>query len=730
MLRLRGPGRQGRDPQTAATIAEHPSPGKDMTKSQERLIPDVPAPEILAPAGDTTAFLAALAAGADAVYCGLKHFSARMEAENFSTADLARLTELAHSMDRKVYVAMNTLAKPGDLDAAGRLMHRLARDVRPDALITADLAMPALARQAGFQGELHLSTLANVSHQAGLEMLPGLGISRAVLPRELSIDEIKAMARACPQGLTLETFVHGALCFNVSGRCWWSSYMGGKSGLRGRCVQPCRRMYAAKGQRGRVFSCRDLSLDVLVKTLLPLPEVRAWKIEGRKKGAHYVYYTVSAYKLLRDEGDDAQAKKQAVELLEQALGRPATHYRFLSQRPQDPVDTSISTGSGLFMGKVMAEPDGRMFLRPRIPLIPGDLLRIGYQDEPGHRTVPVRMAVPKGGRFDLGKLRDRAAGRFMTKPGAKGAKGRKVRKGRPGPPARNQEQGPAKGGPVFLVDRREPGLYRAVAALKKCLADLPAPSSGPSDFTPAMPEPARTNRRMPTVMTVVRRKGRGRLPGEPALWLSPKSPLEVPRQLAPRMWWWLPPVIWPDEEDQWRELLAKMRKAGASRFMLGAPWQTALFEDPGRARPPEFWAGPFCNASNALALAALKDMGMAGAIVSPELSRDDALALPSQSPLPLGFVTHGQWPAGISRAAASAVRTDAPLQSPMGEMFWLRRYGQNAWIYPSWGLDLRDQEVVLGKAGYAMTVHLLEPKPRSVPQAERWSRFNWELELL
>ena len=681
-------------------------------------------PEILAPAGDTTAFLAALAAGADAVYCGLKHFSARMEAENFSTSDLARLTALAHGMGRRVYVAMNTLAKPGDLAAAGRLMHRLARDVRPDALITADLAMPALARQSGFQGELHLSTLANVSHQAGLGLLPSMGFTRVVMPRELSIDEIKAMARACPDGLSLETFVHGALCFNVSGRCWWSSYMGGKSGLRGRCVQPCRRVYAAKGRRDRVFSCRDLSLDVLTKTLLPLPEVTAWKIEGRKKGAHYVYYTVAAYKLLRDQGDDPKAKKEAVGLLEQALGRPATHYRFLSQRPQDPVDTGTSTGSGLFMGKVMAQPDGRTFLRPRIPLLPGDLLRIGYQDEPGHRTVPVRAAVPKGGRLDLGKLGGKLGGRFRGKPGAKGPKGRKAR---PGGPAQDE---PAKGGPVFLVDRREPGLYRAVAALKKKLDALPAPSSEPSDFAPALPEPARRDRKKPMLMTVVRRKGRGRLPGEPALWLTPKSPQEVPRQLAPRVWWWLPPVIWPDEEAQWRELIVKMRKAGASRFMLGAPWQVALFEAPGRARPPELWAGPFCNASNALALAALKDLGMAGAVVSPELSRDDALALPAQSPLPLGYVTHGQWPAGVSRAAASAVRPDTPLSSPKGETFWLRRYGQNAWIYPAWGLDLRDQELELGKAGYAMVAHLLEPKPRSVPQATRWSRFNWDLELL
>ena len=117
----------------------------------------------MAPAGDVPAFLAALAAGADAIYLGLKHFSARMQAENFSISQLSRLANLAHDRGVRVYVTMNTLLKPGDPEAAGRLLDRLNRLVRPDALIVQDLGMVNLARQTGFSGELHLSTLANLS---------------------------------------------------------------------------------------------------------------------------------------------------------------------------------------------------------------------------------------------------------------------------------------------------------------------------------------------------------------------------------------------------------------------------------------------------------------------------------------------------------------------------------------------------------------------------------------
>eukprot|EP00828_Plagiopyla_frontata_P001924 TRINITY_DN10010_c0_g1_i1.p3 TRINITY_DN10010_c0_g1~~TRINITY_DN10010_c0_g1_i1.p3 ORF type:complete len:284 (-),score=107.79 TRINITY_DN10010_c0_g1_i1:23-874(-) len=274
-------------------------------------------PEIMAPAGDQSSYLAAVAAGADAVYVGLKHFSARMQATNFSISELARLASLGRDRGTKTYVAMNTLVKPGDVEAAGRLIDRLQKTVKPQAIIVQDLAMVELARQAGFDGEVHLSTLANVTHPAGLEIAAKLGANRVVLPRELNLDEVKMMADACPKNLDLEIFVHGALCHCVSGRCYWSSYLGGKSGLRGRCVQPCRRLYRQeKPDSKRLFSCTDLSLDVLTKPLLTMPKVAAWKIEGRKKGPHYVFYTCLLYT------SDAADEEDSVDLGERRNTKP------------------------------------------------------------------------------------------------------------------------------------------------------------------------------------------------------------------------------------------------------------------------------------------------------------------------------------------------------------------------------------------------------------------------
>ena len=404
-------------------------------------------PEILAPAGDTPSFLAALAAGADAVYLGLKHFSARMQAENFGLTELSRLTDLAHAENARVYVAMNTLVKPGENAAAYRLAARLARQVRPDGLIIQDLAMLDLARQAGFEGGLFLSTLANLTHPEALTQAKALGANRVILPRELSIDEIRRMGEACPEGLDLECFIHGALCYCVSGRCYWSSYMGGKSGLRGRCVQPCRRIYRqggaaaqalfrnaeneereaarrdgkkardgrssrdvrpferenrpsrqirppARGKEhsGRFFSCLDLSLDVLAKTLLDIPHLVSWKIEGRKKGPHYVYHVVTAYRMLRDNPGDSKARKIAEEILEMALGRPGSRARFLPQKNNVPTTPDGQTSSGLLAGKIRVEPDGRLVLKPHFELLPQDYLRIGVEDERWHAGLSYRPA--------------------------------------------------------------------------------------------------------------------------------------------------------------------------------------------------------------------------------------------------------------------------------------------------------------------------------------------------
>ena len=418
--------------------------------------------EILAPAGGKESFLAALAAGADAVYCGLKNFSARMEADNFSLGELAGLTELAHAKGVRVHIALNTMLKNNELDRTGRMIDRLQRFVHPDALIIQDPGVSALARQAGYTGELHLSTLANCSFPSALSLVrEKLDIDRVVVPRELTIDELKQMAAACPPGLDLEIFVHGALCYAVSGRCYWSSFLGGRSGLRGRCVQPCRRVYEQDGVKDRFFSCQDLGLDVLVRPVANIPQVRSWKIEGRKKGPHYVFYTVKAYRLLRDHGNDPASRKMAQELLEMALSRKTSHYYFLPQRKVVPLVEGEDTGSGLFMGTVQGG-GRRTWFTPRTKLLGGDLLRIGYEDQPWHRTMRIRRAVPKKGRLDI-----------------------PLGENRPAP----------KGTPVFLVDRREPELSKLINELNRELQTISRAETESSDFkvkAPRVWSPPRT----------------------------------------------------------------------------------------------------------------------------------------------------------------------------------------------------------------------------------------------
>jgi U32 family peptidase len=649
-----------------------------------------PKPEILAPAGNKDAFLAALAAGADAVYCGLKSFSARMAAQNFTVEELAGLAQLARDRKVRLYLTFNTLLKPDELVPAGQQLDQVRRLVRPDALIIQDLAVAELARQVGYKGEIHLSTLANISMSGILPRLPKtFGIHRVVLPRELDIEEIKQMAAACPSDLSLEIFVHGALCYGVSGRCYWSSYLGGKSGLRGRCVQPCRRLYSQDKSSQRYFACQDLSLDVLTKVLAGIPQIRAWKIEGRKKGPHYVYYTTTAYKILRDEGQDAQMKKAAIQFLEQSLGRPATHYHFLPQRPQNPIDIKAQSGSGMLVGTVRGER-AKAYFEPRIDLLARDRLRIGYEEDAWHQTLDLSKGVPKKGKFFLKPVRGRM---------------------------------PVKGTPVFLIDRREAALAEQMEALQRQLGSVRTTASDrPSAFNLRLP-PGSPKKPRVRLMHVMRKAGRRQAEASLALWLDPEQSLQVRSGHPVHAWWWLPPVIWPSEEARWQDLIRQLIRQGARRFVINAPWQVALIKP---FDGLSLWAGPFCNCANPLAIRAFKKMGGHGVIVSPELGHGDLQALADKSVLPLGIVVSGFWPFCISRVLAEDLKTRQPIVSPKQEQGWAIRYGQLYWIYPNWPIDLRSEQENLQRTGFRLFVHLEEPVPRSVRIKTRPGRWNWD----
>ena len=656
-------------------------------------------PAILAPAGNRDAFLSAIAAGADAIYCGLKRFSARMAAENFDLSTLTALTRLAHHRRIRVYIALNTLIRPMEIDLLGELINVLQQQVGPDGLICQDLSVVEIARQVGFSGELHLSTLANVSHPDALRMVrERFGVDRVVIPRELSIDEIRAMAAQCPADLGLELFVHGAICYGISGRCYWSSYLGGRSGLRGRCVQPCRRIYRHQGQQQRLFSPQDLSLDVLVKVLREIPEIVAWKIEGRKKGAHYVYQTVTGYRLLRDRVGDPARKKRGLAHLEYALGRPTTHYRFLPQRPQNPIDPSRQTGSGMLIGHTKGSRR-KPYLVPRIQLFSGDRLRIGYEDAPGHSTLKVPKYIPKKGRLYLTQ-----ASRQITERGL----------------------------PVFLIDRRERELETALAELESELALADEPTASHRKAALRLPRPRHHREPVvdihigPTPEPLPRDAVRGE-------WIHlSQAGAGAFENASDSIWCWLPPVIWPGEngniERRWRERIRGLVEGGARRFVVNAPWQIGLIESRGKS-DLRIWAGPFCNLTNPLALQMLKSAGVAGAVVSPELGGEDLITLARQSPLPLGIVLTGLFPLSVSRIMPPDLMLETPVVSPKNEVAWATRVDSETWIYPNWPLDLTACRQRLIDAGYRQLIHLHTPLPGGVALKDRPGLWNWEIDL-
>jgi putative protease len=467
-------------------------------------------------------------------------------------------------------------------------------------------------------------------------------------------------------------------------------------------VQPCRRVYRQKGREGRFFASQDLSLDSLARRLLSLPRLRAWKIEGRKKGPHYVYYVTTAYRLLRDAGQDRASVGQALEILDMALGRPGERTFFLRKFPEQSASSAagknVQTGSGLFIGSVGPPGAGGHAFQPRIPLLPRDFLRIGHEDEPWHCTLSVPGRVPDGGILRLRLPRGKH---------------------------------PQADTPVFLIDRQAPELLALLKEWEKNLASSTSSGNGVEEDVTSLcavpPVPAPPSGSRPRDLKLRASLPHGREAGTPGgatlgLWLSPKAVREVSRTLYSRISWWLPPVIWPEEEALLSRLIAGICRDGARHLVCNAPWQIAFFPNPANM---VLTAGPFCNIANTAALEVLRRAGFAGAVISPELGEADILSLPALSPLPLGIVISGFWPVGISRRAAHPVSPRDPFSSPRNEAFWLRRYGPHTWIYPAWPLDLTAHRPALERAGYALFITMPDTPPGTLAQPPRPGEFNW-----
>ena len=269
-------------------------------------------PELLAPAGDFECLIAAVAAGADAVYVGGKRFGARAFAKNFDTDELSRAVSYCHLHGVKLYVTLNTLVEDSELSDAVAYAAQLY-SIGVDALIIADLGAIRAIRECVPELELHASTQMSVHSTTGAEAAYELGCVRVVLARELSLADIVSVTDSTRA--EIEVFMHGALCVCHSGQCLFSSLVGGRSGNRGECAQPCRLPYNG----GKYpLSLKDLSLADHVVELID-SGVASLKIEGRMKSPSYVYTVVSTYRCLLDEHRNASATER--ESLRRAFSR-------------------------------------------------------------------------------------------------------------------------------------------------------------------------------------------------------------------------------------------------------------------------------------------------------------------------------------------------------------------------------------------------------------------------
>ncbi|MBE5847146.1 MAG: U32 family peptidase [Lachnospiraceae bacterium] len=257
--------------------------------------------ELLAPAGNYQSFVGAIAAGADAVYIGGRMYGARAYADNFSDEEVCRAIRYAHLFDKKIYMTINTLMKQGEIDALADYMRPFYEEGL-DGVIVQDMGAICLFKEQFPEMEVHASTQLTITGVYGAQYLKDLGVSRVVPARECSLEEIRKIREEA--GIEVEAFIHGAMCYSYSGQCLFSSMLGGRSGNRGRCAQPCRLPYQVSESEFMQGASHKESYPLSLKdmcTLSVLPDllnagIDSFKIEGRMKSPEYAAGVTALYR--------------------------------------------------------------------------------------------------------------------------------------------------------------------------------------------------------------------------------------------------------------------------------------------------------------------------------------------------------------------------------------------------------------------------------------------------
>ncbi len=331
--------------------------------------------ELLSPAGDMSKLKTALYFGADAVYIGGKHFSLRALAGNFTDEEILQAVSFAHSLGKKVYVTVNIFGRNDDIEQAEKYF-KFLESANIDGAIISDTGLIYLARQVAPNLPINISTQANTLNYKTVEFWKNYGVKRAILARELSLEEIAQIHKRVPD-MEIETFIHGAMCISYSGRCLLSDYRTGRSSNRGECVQACRWHYEIRekdsecgfmemqeDERGTyIMNSKDLNLlDYIAQ--LDKAGVCSFKIEGRMKSEYYLATVVNAYRRALDayyeEGENYKENPLYQEELKKTAHREFTT-AYISGYNDRTVnyDDSQSKGTHKFIAQVLEGNNGR-----------------------------------------------------------------------------------------------------------------------------------------------------------------------------------------------------------------------------------------------------------------------------------------------------------------------------------------------------------------------------------
>ena len=648
--------------------------------------------ELLSPAGSPEAVIAAVQNGADAVYMGMGNFNARRGAKNFTDEEFERAVRYCRIRGCKVYVTLNTLINDREVESALDSA-RLASECGADGIIIQDLGLIAAVRQHLPDIPLHASTQMSIHNLAGVEAAAELGLTRAVLARELSLDQIRYITQNAP--IETEIFVHGALCFCHSGQCYMSALIGQRSGNRGMCAQPCRLQYSLGGRMDdHPLSLKD---NCLIDRLQEIEDagVACIKIEGRMKRPEYTAIVTRIYANALKE--HRQPTAEELEQLERVFSRQGFTQGYFNGDRED-----------MFGVRGEVDPDaGQLFAQARKGYSDGELRRV-----PVHFYTVAEKGQPiRAIAFDDDGHKAVASGRVPEKARGQGLSSAYL----------TEQMFKTGGTPYNVVENKaqtDPGLFLPAAAINELRRNLLA------DLSEQRGTPPR--RRMGPIPS----KPKGTPPGvDPAMifqvlnaeQLTPELAALKPKYLYVPMTVMyeyfdllepfeehgtvpvavLPRVITDDEEPRVRETLEKLFDYGINEALVGNLGHAMLAKSVGLNVRGDFGLNVF----NSLTMEIVKQAGFLSATASFELRiaqiRDLSKTLDTE------MIVYGRLPLMVSdqcvirhSSGRCSCAVPAQMSDRMGAVFpVVKEYGCRNVIYNAHKLYLADKAEDLYSAG-------------------------------